>query len=238
MRFFRLALVALLCLTIFAKVGARAADIDKAKLIGSWEMILPADAPKIDFKLVITFANDGKATVTVEGLGKKETKEAAWKLDGDKLIITPKDEKEKADTITIKSVTAEKLTLSDKSGKDVDFKKTTPPKRLAFAQETLAAAREVKDEPVAEIDLKKLIGKWTVPGEKAQIEFAKDGKLTVTAEGIKVEGKYKLEKNKLTVVMDFGGKDQTEVMTVTSLSDDKLVTVDSKGKKEELTRAK
>jgi uncharacterized protein (TIGR03066 family) len=237
MRFYRLALVALLCPMILATVGARAADIDKARLIGSWEMILPADA-KIDLKLVITFANDGKATVTVDGMSKKETKEATWKLDGDKLTFTPKDGKEKPEAITVKSITAEKLTLSDKSGKDVEFKKTTPPKPLAFAPETPVAAREVKDESVAEIDARKIIGKWAVPGEKAQIEFARDGKLTMTAEGVKVEGKYKLEKNKLTVMMDFGGKEQTEVMTVTSLSDDKLVTVDSKGKKEELTRTK
>ena len=229
----------LLCLT-FASANTRAADVDKDKLIGAWEMILPEEVKKLDLKIVLEFAKDGKATMSMDGFGKKETKGGTWKLDGDKLTITPTDEKDKTETITIKSLTADKLTVADKSGKDMSFKKKAPPaKPLAFGPETLAFAREVADEPKStEVDSKKLIGKWSVPGQKAEVEFAREGKLILTAEGIKIEGKYKLEKDKLTIVMDFGGKEMSETMTVKSLSDTKLVTIDSKGKVEELTKSK
>jgi uncharacterized protein (TIGR03066 family) len=238
MRLFRSAFAPVLCLMLVAGAATRAADVDKAKLIGSWQMVLPEDA-KIDLKVIITFANDGKAIMSFEGFGKKENKEGTWKLEGDKITVTPKDEKDKTETITVKSVSADKLILSDKSGKDMDFKKTTAPKPPAFEPETLAFARQAKEEPKsAEIDAKKLIGKWTVIGQKADVEFAKDGKLILMAEGIKIDGKYKLDKDKLTIVMDFGGKEQSEVMTIKSLSDTKMVTVDSKGKEEELTKAK
>jgi uncharacterized protein (TIGR03066 family) len=238
MRLFRSAFAPVLCLMLVAGATTRAADIEKAKLIGSWQMVLPEDA-KLDFKVIITFGNDGKAIMNFEGFGKKENKEGSWKLDGDKITLTPKDEKDKTETITVKSVSADKLTLADKSGKDMEFKKTTAPKPPAFGPETLAFARQVKDESIsAEIDAKKLLGKWTVPGQKAEVEFAKEGKFVLSAEGIKIDGKYKLEKNKLTIVMDFGGKEQSETMTIKSLSDARMVTVDAKGKEEELTKGK
>ena len=238
MRFLRGGSASILCLMLLASVNARAADIDKAKLIGSWQMVLPEDA-KIDLKIIITFANEGKATMAFEGFGKKENKEGTWKLDGDKITITPKDEKDKTETITVKAVTADKLTLSDKSGKDMEFKKTTAPKSPSFGLDTQARAFQAKDATKgADVDVKMLLGKWKIPGEKGEVEFVKDGKLVLKAEGITINGKYKVEKDKLTLVMDFGGKEQTETMTVKSLSDAKMVTVDSRGKQEELTKVK
>jgi uncharacterized protein (TIGR03066 family) len=237
MRFFRGVFAPVLCLMVLVGGKTQAADVDKAKIVGSWQMILPEDA-KIDLKVIITFANDGKAIMSFEGFGKKENKEGTWKLDGDKITITPKDEKEKTETITVKSVTADKLTLSDKSGKDMEFKKTVAPKPVAFEPETLTLARAVADEPKGAIEAAKLLGKWKAPDGKSEIEFAKEGKLILTAEGIKIEGKYKLEKDKLTVIISFGGKEDSETMTVKSITDTKLVTVDSKGKQEELTRTK
>lgn len=238
MRFFRGASASVLCLMLLASVNTRAADIDEAKLIGSWQMVLSDDA-KIDLKVIITFANDGKATMAIEGFGKKENKEGTWKLDGDKITLTPRDEKDKTKTITVKAVTADKLTLSDKGGKDTDFKKTTAPKPPTFGLETQTRAFQAKDAPKgADIDVKMLLGKWKVPGEKGEVEFAKDGKLLLKAEGIMINGKYKVEKDRLTLIMDFGGKEQTETMTVKSLSDAKMVTVDSRGREEELTKVK
>lgn len=237
MRLIRGAFAPVLCTLVLMTASSRAADVDKAKLIGSWQMILPEEA-KIDLKIIITFGNDGKASMAVDGFGKKDSKEGTWKLDGDKITITPKDEKEKAETITVKSVSADKLILADKSGKDMSFKKVPSPKPVAFLPETLAFARVADTTDGAEIDATKVQGKWKGPDGKSEIEFTKDGKLIVMVEGIKLEGKYKLEKDKLTIMISFGGKDDSETMTVKSVSDTKLVTVDSKGKQEELTRAK
>jgi uncharacterized protein (TIGR03066 family) len=112
---------------------------------------------------------------------------------------------------------------------------------VALAVAAGAAAQDKKDDKV---DAKKLIGKWQ-PAEKKEnvtIEFTKDGKLFVTADvagkAEKLEGTYKLDGNKLTVGLKVGGSDQTETMTVTKLTDDELVTEDSKGKKETLKKVK
>lgn len=115
----------LLGLLILGSAGNRAvaADVDKAKLIGAWELILPEEAKGLDIKVVIEFTNDGKAKMSFEGGGKKDAKDGTWKLDGDKLTITPNDDKEKAEAITVKSLTADKMTVSDKGGKDMSFKK-------------------------------------------------------------------------------------------------------------------
>jgi uncharacterized protein (TIGR03066 family) len=89
------------------------------------------------------------------------------------------------------------------------------------------------------IDGKLLIGKWT-PEDKEKglvIEFAKDGKLSVTAgEGLKLEGSYKLEGNKLTLKVKFGDDEKAKVRTVHSLTKDKMVSSDEGGKKDTLLR--
>jgi uncharacterized protein (TIGR03066 family) len=112
---------------------------------------------------------------------------------------------------------------------------------VALAVAAGAPAQDTKGE---KIDGKKLIGKWQPAGqkEKVTIEFTKDGKLYLTAEIAgkpeKLEGTYKLDGNKLTVGVKGGDKDQNETMTVTRLTDDELVTEDSKGKKETLKKVK
>jgi uncharacterized protein (TIGR03066 family) len=112
---------------------------------------------------------------------------------------------------------------------------------VALAVAAGAPAQETKGE---KIDAKKLIGKWQ-PAEKKDkeavtIEFAKDGKLYLTADfggkAEKLEGTYKLDGNKLTVGVKLGDKEQTETVTVTRLTDDELMTEDSKGKKETLKK--
>src|SRR6185503_7444616 len=96
------------------------------------------------------------------------------------------------------------------------------------------------------IDAKKLLGKWqpgeAKKGENVVIEFAKDGKLSISADAdgkdIKIPGTYKLESNKLTLALAFGGQEQKETLTVLKLTDEELSTEDSKGKKETLKRVK
>lgn len=102
------------------------------------------------------------------------------------------------------------------------------------------------DDKAEKIDANKLLGKWepkmTKTGSQVTVEFAKGGKLTITAfpngKEFKLEGTYKLDGNKLTVAAKKGGKEDTETMTVLKLTDAELVTKDSRGKEETLTRIK
>ena len=107
---------------------------------------------------------------------------------------------------------------------------------LALACATVAAQEKV--------DPKKLIGKWETGDKKSlvQIEFAAEGKLTVTSgepgKETKFEGTYKVEGDKLDVSLKFMGEEQKEKLTIKKLTDTELVTEDSKGKSETLRRKK
>src|SRR5262245_9817887 len=78
-------------------------------------------------------------------------------------------------------------------------------------------------------DAKKRVGKWE-PKEKDPktayvMEFTDKGKLVMTADnGGKVEGTYKVDGNKMEVVVSIGGKEQKETLTIKKLTDDELVT--------------
>ncbi|MBX9579931.1 MAG: TIGR03066 family protein [Gemmataceae bacterium] len=108
-----------------------------------------------------------------------------------------------------------------------------------FALAGVMAAGVSADDPAGKIDGKKLVGKWEPvdqpKGTKAVVEFAKDGKLLVRSEyggqPYKLEGKYKLDGNKLAVVLDRNGKDQPATMTVSKLTDDELVWLEAGKKK-------
>ena len=109
-----------------------------------------------------------------------------------------------------------------------------------------SAAFSADDKKDEKIDGKKLLGKWE-PAEakkdaKLVIEFAKDGKLTISGDGggkdIKIDGTYKIDGNKISIALTFGGQEQKETLTVTKLTDDEMSTQDSKGKKESLKRVK
>jgi uncharacterized protein (TIGR03066 family) len=102
------------------------------------------------------------------------------------------------------------------------------------------------DKKADPIDAKKLVGKWE-PKDKKEgmstvIEFTKDGKVNITLSGkgkdITVSGTYKVDGSKVTTVLSFGGKDETETHTVTKLTDTELVSKDEKGREETLVRVK
>ena len=100
----------------------------------------------------------------------------------------------------------------------------------------------------ADIDEKKLIGKWEPKeqpkkGGKVVTEFLKDGKVTFTTTGpkgkdLKFDGTYKVAGDKLTISLNFGGKETSSVLTVKSLTDDELVTENDKGKTETMKKVK
>lgn len=107
---------------------------------------------------------------------------------------------------------------------------------LAFAQ---PASADNKD---------KIIGQWKiVKGEEVppgtMIEFTKAGKVVITVEingkSMSLEiGEYKVDGDKVTLVAKKGGKDDTEVNTIKSLTDAKMVLVDPMKKEVELERVK
>jgi uncharacterized protein (TIGR03066 family) len=108
----------------------------------------------------------------------------------------------------------------------------------------LAVAAADAAEKAANKD--KIVGTWEVvkgesdvkPGDT--IEFTKDGKLTISA---KVEGKpvtlkgtYTVDGDKLTVVLAANGQEHKEIMTLKTLTDKTLVTVDEKKKTDEFKK--
>jgi uncharacterized protein (TIGR03066 family) len=111
---------------------------------------------------------------------------------------------------------------------------------LAFAATTGVRAQE-KEKDKDKIDLKKLMGKWEPKEGKVLIEFADKGKLVLSVDangkGQKFEGTYKLDGNRLEIDILID-KQQKETLTVKKLTDDELVTTDSKGKEETLKRKK
>lgn len=113
----------------------------------------------------------------------------------------------------------------------------------------------------AKLDAKLLTGKWEPAPEKVDpkdkdkkpaagpvmvIEFTPDAKtptagvmsMTVLDSGkdLKIDGKYALAADKLTIEMRLGDKDIKETLTIKKLSDTELTTEDSKMKQETLRR--
>lgn len=102
---------------------------------------------------------------------------------------------------------------------------------------------------MAQDDLpQKLLGKWeiTKAGGQAEkgtvLEFKTGGKLAgvikFQGESVKVEGTYKMAKEKLELTMKFMDTETTEALTVRKLTDDVLELVDKDGQVDELKRVK
>lgn len=88
---------------------------------------------------------------------------------------------------------------------------------LAFAA---SAADDKKDE---KIDGKKLIGKWEPKDRKLILEFTKDGKLNVTSDEFKIDGSFRLEGNKLTILLKSGENEIKDTVTISKLTDDEMI---------------
>jgi uncharacterized protein (TIGR03066 family) len=98
------------------------------------------------------------------------------------------------------------------------------------------------------IDKAKLTAVWKLvksdePAPKdATAEFTKDGKLIVQFEmdgkPEKLEGTYTLEGNKITAILKKGDNEDKDVLTITTLTDDKLVIENRNGKKHEFEKVK
>lgn len=95
---------------------------------------------------------------------------------------------------------------------------------------------------------KKIVGKWEITKSEggvpsgAVIEFTKDGKLLVTAkvEGteLKLDGSYKVEKDKLLTKIKIGDTTHEDTDTITKLNDQVLEIKDKDNKVTALKRKK
>jgi uncharacterized protein (TIGR03066 family) len=110
---------------------------------------------------------------------------------------------------------------------------------------TAVALGETKKKDDKEASNKeKLVGTWlAVKGdlpEGATVEFTKDGKLKMTAKvqdkTIAIEGKYEVTGNKIKATLKEGDKENTEMLTIKTLTDKVLIVVDSKGDVTELKK--
>src|SRR5262249_41036228 len=79
---------------------------------------------------------------------------------------------------------------------------------LVLAFSGFAVAQD-KDKDKDKIDAKKLIGKWEPADSKdpLTVEFTDKGKLIFSVDAKTIEGTYKLDGNKLEMVLSFGGKE-------------------------------
>ncbi|HSQ55973.1 MAG TPA: hypothetical protein VLM40_09510 [Gemmata sp.] len=95
---------------------------------------------------------------------------------------------------------------------------------------------------------KKILGAWLVEKQTGDlpvgtvVEFMKEGKMSVTLKqedkDMKLSGTYKLEKDKLTVVVVFGDDKHEENLTIKKLTDDALEVTDKDNKTETFKKKK
>ncbi len=112
---------------------------------------------------------------------------------------------------------------------------------LILALVTSTDAQDKKDDVKV-----KLLGVWELvkgggpPG--STVEFKADGKLIMIAKlgekTLKMEGTYTVDGKKVTANYKANGKDVTDPMTIESLTDTQLITVDAKGMKDEFKKLK
>ena len=111
---------------------------------------------------------------------------------------------------------------------------------LAFLTFSAVQARD-------EIDAKLLLGKWEITGDKlpagakATVEFQKDDKLVVEIElqgkQQKVEGKYKVDGNKLEMTMKGpDGQERTHKVTIVKLGEKEATMKDEEKNEEQVLK--
>ena len=106
-----------LAVCVSAAAEDKKADaIDAKKLVGKWE---PKEKPK-GVSVVVEFTKDGKMTVnSTSDDGTKLVDESAYKVDGNKLIMTLKvKDKEETRTTTITRLTDTELVGKDDKGQE------------------------------------------------------------------------------------------------------------------------
>ena len=113
-----LSLFTSLCMSTTTAFAAEESNAEK--IVGTWKIVKQngKEAPKEASDFAIEFTKDNKAKMLKGG---KVEEEGTYKVDGNKLTVhRPNEPKGKAETNTIKSLTADTLILVDEfvEGKD------------------------------------------------------------------------------------------------------------------------
>ena len=114
-----LALTTVLMIAVGSRADDKAEKIDGKKLIGKWDR---TDGPK-GIKIGLEFKEGGKAVMLLEADGEKETTNASYKLDGNKLSLTYSFMgKEKTHRCTVTKLAGDDLVVEPEAGKTQLFK--------------------------------------------------------------------------------------------------------------------
>jgi uncharacterized protein (TIGR03066 family) len=126
----RRSLVVCFVVGLFACGAAAREPSNKEKIVGNWEIAKGETVPP---GTIFEFAKDGKMKMRFEVNGKKQTLEAEYTVEDDKLTLTlldasgkplkARDGKEAKETVTITRLTDEEFVVKDQKGKVDQFKK-------------------------------------------------------------------------------------------------------------------
>ena len=114
---------AALFLVLGLAVTARAADVDKEKLLGKWEC---TDGPEAFKGGTVEFLKDGKGKITFKGKdGKEVTENFTYAIDGDAVKVTTKGEdgKDVTSPHKVKTLTDKEMVVENDAGNIGKFKK-------------------------------------------------------------------------------------------------------------------
>jgi uncharacterized protein (TIGR03066 family) len=118
----RIGLAALLFLGVSAAGADDKKDLDKDKLVGTWELTQGETLPP---GTTCEFTKDGKIKLVLPTPdGKKVTIEGTYKIEGQAFRATLKDgNKENTETLKVPTLTDKELVMVDEKGKKDSFKK-------------------------------------------------------------------------------------------------------------------
>jgi uncharacterized protein (TIGR03066 family) len=112
-----------LCLALGLVVTARAADVDKEKLLGKWEC---TDGPEHIKGGTFEFLKEGKGKATHKDKdGKEVTESFTYAIDGDAVKVTHKGEdgKDVTSAYKVKTLTDKEMVAENAKGDVAKFKK-------------------------------------------------------------------------------------------------------------------
>jgi uncharacterized protein (TIGR03066 family) len=117
----RLAVAIVFVLGAVATVELKAADVDKNKLVGTWEAVKGSETVPVGS--TIEFGKDGKLKMTIKQGDKSQTLEGTYTVAGDSVKATLKmGDKEHSETLKVTVSDTELVTIDEMKKKDI-FKK-------------------------------------------------------------------------------------------------------------------
>jgi uncharacterized protein (TIGR03066 family) len=101
------------------------------------------------------------------------------------------------------------------------------------------SAQEKKEDKATAIKKENLVGVWEAK-EGVTIEFTKDGKIKIMAKAgdqtFTSEGTYAWDGDKLQTTMKMGDKQRKQTLTIKTLTDKLLITVDEQNRTDEFKK--